>query len=389
MKRIFLRLIHGICYVANVIWYFLLFPWAFIFLSGKHIWLISEVNYDARDNGLALFEYIRKEKPNVHCYYCISKKNVKYAEVHSLGKTIEPNSIKHLFFYIGAKYKISTIVNGCVPGYYLKLFFKKHHPYGKNINLKHGIYKDFSPMDLKQNAHCDLLICGAKHEYEYILKTYGYTEKEVKYTGLARFDKLFNANAQKRIMIMPTWRAWLDNVSYGVFKESDYFKNWIGFLNDSCINEAIELGYEIIFFLHPKMNGLYELLNDLPKKITVATSTQKDESLENIISTSSLLITDFSSVFFDFAFMNRAAIYFQFDSEQFYKNHYKKTYFDYMDNGYGPVCNTLKELAASFKECIKANCQVEQKYIDRAKDNFVLRDNKNCERIFQEIENLK
>ena len=175
MKRIIMKIIHGICYVCNVVFYFLLFPLSVLVLHKKSIWFISEVNFDARDNGLALFEYIKTNNLSINCVYCISKKNPKYEYVKSLGKTIEPKSFKHLFYFIGCKYKVSTIVNGCVPNYYLQLYFKKHHPYGYNVNLKHGIYKDFSPMDLKQNAHCDLIFCGAKNEYNYILNTYGYT----------------------------------------------------------------------------------------------------------------------------------------------------------------------------------------------------------------------
>ena len=190
---------------------------------------------------------------------------------------------------------------------------------------------------------------------------------------------------------MPTWRTWLDDVTFTDFKESAYFKAWIELLQSQIIIDAVNKGYEVYFYLHPKMNKYEEVLSLFPKNIRISTSKQEngDIGIEALIFTSSMLITDFSSVFFDFAYAKKPAIYYQFDQEDFYKNHYKKSYFDYVKDGYGPVCTNIDDLSKAFNKYIQNGCTIEEEYLKRIEDNFVLRDNKNCERIVKEIIKLK
>ena len=49
----------------------------------------------------------------------------------------------------------------------------------------------------------------------------------------------------------------------------------------------------------------------------------KDTDLQKLIKGSDLLITDMSSIAFDFAYMRKSTIYFQFDKKIFEKNHYE------------------------------------------------------------------
>ena len=51
--------------------------------------------------------------------------------------------------------------------------------------------------------------------------------------------------------------------------------------------------------------------------------------IQNLLKDSALMITDYSSVFMDFAYMEKPEIYFQFDEDQFRSTHYAKGYFDY------------------------------------------------------------
>lgn len=51
----------------------------------------------------------------------------------------------------------------------------------------------------------------------------------------------------------------------------------------------------------------------------------------------SVMITDYSSVAFDFAYMNKPVLYYQFDYDEFRKGQYSEGYFSYKDDGFGPV----------------------------------------------------
>ena len=58
---------------------------------------------------------------------------------------------------------------------------------------------------------------------------------------------------------------------------------------------------------------------------------------------SSMLITDYSSVFFDVAYMHKPIIYYQFDRDAFRQGHYQEGYFSY-DDGFGPVAFDTESL---------------------------------------------
>ena len=66
-----------------------------------------------------------------------------------------------------------------------------------------------------------------------------------------------------------------------------------------------------------------------------------------------LLVTDYSSVFFDVAFLRKPVVYYQFDEEEFRKYHYQKGYFDFRRDGFGPVCTTQEALLGALTEALK------------------------------------
>ena len=380
MKKVFLKIIHGIAYFFYIGVYFFLFPFVVLFTRHLKTWLISEIDFDARDNGIYFFKYLSINQPHINSVYIISKKHKDYNSIQKIGKTVEPGSFKHLVLFISAETLISTIVNGCAPNKYYLKFFRRHHPiYGKCINLKHGIYKDFSINDTKQIAKCDLVICGGLPEYKYILSNYGYSDNEVAYTGLARFDGLVAKKPTNTIMIMPTWRRWLDGMSDDDFKETMFFKSWSSLL-DALIKNTNLRNYNFTFFVHPKMNAHLSLFATISQRVSFMSTL--DSNMQEQIVSSSLLITDYSSIFFDFAYLQKPIIYYQFDVEDFFARHYKKTYFDYERDGFGDVCFSKESAVDSLERSLK---QKNDLYTKRSLQFFKLHDNKNCERIYHAI----
>ena len=61
----------------------------------------------------------------------------------------------------------------------------------------------------------------------------------------------------------------------------------------------------------------------------------QEVDISNIIEKASLLITDYSSISMDFAYMKRPVLYYQFDKERFRNEHLSKSYFDFEDDGFG------------------------------------------------------
>ena len=110
--------------------------------------------------------------------------------------------------------------------------------------------------------------------------------------------------------------------------------------------------------------------------------------VQQLLISSKLLITDYSSVFFDFAYMKKPSIYYQFDSNTFFAKHYKKGYFDYSENGFGDVALSVEELLLSLKGNIDLDFVPNMRYLERMNSFFELYDDCNCERIYQLIEAL-
>lgn len=382
MKRI-IRKIVGLIKGASVILFsFLLFPFARLFLWHKRIWIITEFGYEARDNGFSFFKYMRQHHSDVHCYYAIKKGSCDYSKVEKYGNVINFGSFRHFAYWCAAQYIISSKTQGFCPSYYLSLLRKKFHLWGKYVFLQHGITKDDQKFLYKKNSKIDLFICGAKPEYDDILSKYGYRENEISYTGFARFDDYMNLPSPKnQILVMPTWRRYVENVN---FTDTVYYKTWNSFLNSKDITDLLDNNnYVLYFYLHPHFKDYFHHFSTNHPKIKILSFENLD--LQQLIYESKVFITDFSSLAFDFAFLNRPVIYYQYDEQEYFANHYIKGYFDYRKDGFGPVCDTIQIVTQKIKEYTRLNGSIEQQYLKNGERFFVLRDNNNCYRIYNSI----
>ena len=109
-----------------------------------------------------------------------------------------------------------------------------------------------------------------------------------------------------------------------------------------------------------------------------------------MFTTASLLITDYSSIAFDFAYLKKPVIYTQFDKMSFMTNHIlRKGYFDYETHGFGPVCNDMNSTITQIMHYIKNGCSMEYKYQSRVMNFFAFFDGNNCERVLTKILSCK
>jgi CDP-glycerol glycerophosphotransferase (TagB/SpsB family) len=107
--------------------------------------------------------------------------------------------------------------------------------------------------------------------------------------------------------------------------------------------------------------------------------------IQTLLKESSLLITDYSSIFFDFAYMKKPLLYYQFDEEEFRKRQYEEGYFSYRKDGFGSVVKNEERLVDAINDCIDKNFTTPPLYSKRADKFFALRDKNNSERIYQAI----
>ena len=376
-------------YAYMLLKHYLLFPAALWKYRGREIWLVSERGTDARDNGYHFYRYIREKYPEIEVYYAITEDSPDRSKVEALGDVVSYGSLQHYLLFIAAEYKISTHINGYSPYIYFYSRFGRLLPWkGKRIFLQHGVIKDNLTGLYREKTDVDIFICGAKPEYDYVSGNFHYSD-EVKYTGLARYDALHDFVVKNQILVMPTWRMYLDDRTEQELAESDYVIKWNAVLRDPRLQAALKrAGKTLVFYPHYEVQKKFlHLFSSEDPAVVIADFDHYD--VQQLLKESQLLVTDYSSVFFDFAYMKKPCVYYQFDEDIFYAGHYKRGYFDYRDMGFGEVIADHEALVDAMIGYLESNCEMKEKYANRIEGFFPLHDAHNCERIFTEIQKLK
>jgi len=379
---------------------FAIFYRIFYYITGifyrKPIWIVSDRPDMADDNGLHMFRYLIENEKNAKIYFAISKSSNDYKKVKRIGKVLCPNTFTYKMKFLHADKIISSQANEFVLDAFgkNKQCIKDLYKYDF-VFLQHGIIKDdLSEWLHKQNKNITMFVTSSKKEYDSIVNgNYAYDQNVVKLTGLPRYDKLKTGEEpNKQILIMPTWRKKLagkeiNNLGereYNTeFKESDYYKFYNKLINDKRLIEVMsKKGYTGRFCIHPIFKKQYIDFeeNEYIKIVKDLNDYQKE------FKESKLLITDFSSVAFDFAYLKKPIIYTQFDTDTFFEGHmYIKGYFDYEKDGLGEVCYDYEATVQNIIKLIENDCRLDKKYEDRINKFYYKFDDKNCERVYKEI----
>ena len=364
--------------------YFLLYPLAKILYGGKRNWLVCERGFDAQDNGYFFFRFLNVMHPEINSTYLIKSNSPDYKKVKSYGKVVEFGCLKHFIMAIGCPVKISSHLFGYAPWRQMSLYFRRNKTHDIHVFLQHGIIKN-EHEGLHGNVckSLDLFVCGAKPEYEFIKNTFEYENNVPVYTGLSRYDNLDFFQTRNQILFMPTWRRNLCNLSSQEFIESKFYKNWSSLLKSITINRlCCDNNLVINFYLHTSLQKFSSLFVG-NQNVKIVEFGQED--VQTLLKESKLLVTDYSSVYFDFAYMQKPIIFYQFDEDQFFKDHYSKGYFDYRKDGFGEVCTNIESFIRAFNKIINNNFVMEEKYLQKVGENFVHRDQNNSARIFDLI----
>lgn len=359
----------------------------------KNLWIISERGIDARDNGLHLFRYIRTEHPEINICFIISKDSKDRAKVAELGKVIDYRSFRHYLALAMSEVKISTHIMGYAPDmYFFKVLDARWPLKGVKAFLQHGIIKDALPYLYGDSVKLDLFVCGAKKEWEYIDATFGHPKDVARYLGLCRYDRLPCETREKPngiILLMPTWRQYIaDQVfSAGKFKKTEFYRCYQELLSSPVLYRLLEeYGFVLKFYPHHEMQRYLSSFQTEHDRVEIVDTKKLD--VQQAMIEADVMITDYSSVFFDFAYMMKPELFYQFDQEEFRAKHYAEGYFQYERDAFGPVCLTQEHLLAELEQVLKANCVMSGEYARRAEAFFELRDHDNCKRNFQAIYGL-
>lgn len=352
----------------------------------NNTWLVGERTYKAQDTGYAFFKHMRMKYPEKNVYYVIEKDSPERENVEKYGNVLDFKSKEHIWHTIIAKKVISSHHPDYL--YPLRTNSFKNKVKADKVFLQHGVMGTKNMVaNYGKFAHgfdTDLFMVSSDFEKEMIVNDFSYSPKNVFVTGLSRFDTLFMEDVKKKrqILIIPTWRDWI--VSDELFFESEYYDRYEQLVNDPQLHRlATEHNFNILLCLHPNMQRFSSYFENSSVKVI----NQGEVDVQNLIKESALMITDYSSVGFDFSFLSKPVIYYQFDRSRFIGK--RPSHLDLDNDLPGEICIEEGQILQLVEEYANDNFQMKPEYEQRANKFIKYKDQLSSERIYNVINESK
>lgn len=363
------------------------------YFKNKKIWMFYDKIYKGGDSSEYLYKYAAAREDGIKKYYLLDKKAADYKRLKQEGyKPLKRGSILHRLVFLNADMMI--VSNSTV--FAFNDFHIENSRFVRGITdfhvvcVQHGLSVQkiaLAQQRLRDNTR--LYFCASKYEIENLSHpVYNYEGYDaLKLTGVPRYDGLVNRD-RKQILISPTWRmqsAMLVSKNEGVardynpnFKETDYFKVYNSLINDErLIQAAQQYGYKIAYVLHPIVSPQIADFDRNPY-VEIIPSTG-EMSYEQLFCESSLMVTDYSGVQFDFAYMRKPLIY---HHHRDLEAHYEEGTFHYDTMAFGEIVHDNEELIDLLIDYMANGCVMKDEYLKRADDFFAFNDHNNCQRIY-------
>ncbi len=366
---------------------------------SKSRWLLMDRINKADDNAEALFDYLNKEgRGRVKARFAISE-GADFDRMSAEYKGITKYNTRRFYLdYVFSDVVISSHVDDFImkPLSWKQVYIKDISAKKKFIFLQHGVTQnDISGYlnKFSKNIHGITVVSEVERD---IIRgpEYMYKKSNIWLSGFARFDRLYDAS-DKTVTIMPTWRSYLAvgmNGETGIwtltseFENSSFFTFYNSLLNDERVIEtAKRCGYKLQFMPHPILAPHIDLFDKNEGVEFVDPMT----SYREIYAKSSLILTDYSSAVFDFAYLRKPVLYAQFDRDEMRQR--ATTYSlntDFYDKyAFGEIAHDYESTVALLIEYMESGCRLKSEYRKKIDSFFAYDDRSNCERIVEKIIN--
>ncbi|MFC3420051.1 CDP-glycerol glycerophosphotransferase family protein [Salinicoccus hispanicus] len=346
--------------------------------KDNNIWLLGERYDTAQDNGYAMFNWL-KENTDVEAYYVIEDTSEDYQKIRDEENVLRFGSKVHFDVAFRAGVLLGTHdLENLLPYKAARGFF--HYEDTVKVFLQHGVLGR-KPVEYHRKYYdlpFDIFIVSSEAEKrDVVMNAMGYRDEEVAVTGLARFDILPHDNDPKDILLMPTWRDWINTDE--AFLESEYYARYHSLIHNTRLNRLLEENdVRLNFYPHYRAQGYFNHDHlDLGANIRFIRLGQ--QTVQDLLIQHALLITDFSSVSFDFTLMNKPVAYYHFDAKRFFRH-----------GSLRPVSETFIGDIAHTEEALVDAIETYIKNGFRPKNNdlsgiFTYRDHNNRRRIYETV----
>lgn len=356
----------------------------------KNIWLGYEKNANsAQDNGYYFFDYCYKNNKHENFYYIIKEDS---ADIEVLkdkkDKLLYFMSFKYMVYMFAAKLLVASESKVHSFDIRIQKGLLRNSLRKKNlVFLQHGVIAlkrvDYGFKKTKNNAVSLFEVCS-EYEKDIIKNIFGYSEKEIMLTGLARWDVLEDkATKEKRkIFMMPTWRSWMDGILKEDFFKSDYYNRYKAIFDSEELKKLLKVNnIELHFVLHPKFLAYSnEFISDSDEIVIHQFGEIK---VNEYLMESSLLITDYSSISWDMYYQGKPVIFYQFDIEEY--NLYEGSYMNFEEEIFGDITYELDDLIKQIRYYIEQDFQEKERYKNMRPLYFEYEDKNNSQRIYEAI----
>ncbi len=365
-------------------------PLAGFFLKNNVI-IFEKFCQTAQDNSYYFFLYCMNnlsEEQKKRVYYVIDKASADYEAIKKYDRNIiQFMSFKHMVYCMAMKACVSTDAKS-----HLYTWQSKPSKVFDTIKLKPELFLQHGVLALKRvenlfgkrspNAMMWFAV-SSQREKDLVVRDYEYKPENVPITGLTRWDVLKDKRdpSDRFILIMPTWRAWLEDATDEQFQESEYYHKYVDLITNKTLLKLLkDNGLYAVLYLHPKFAQYIEsfssVQDDLIKCIPFG-----QQPLNDIMMRAEMLITDYSSVCWDMLFMDKPVIYYQFDRETYLKVH--GAYID-LENG-SPSDSTTDgdEVIGYLKDYVDNGFRIKDKYVDVINSFYTYKDTRNSQRTYE------
>jgi glycosyltransferase involved in cell wall biosynthesis len=355
-------------------------------------WVLMDRVDAAGDNGEAMFHWLRVEHPEVNACFVLSEDSPDWARLRRLhGKRVVAHgSLEWRVLMAHCIHLLSSYADDAIVRPPEITEFTT--PQWRFTFLQHGVIAE----DLSGwlgDRPIDLFVTSTPGEQASIAgdgTAYPFTTKEVQLTGLPCFDSLLDVGraispkARDLVLVAPTWRRWLGPEAL----TSDFVRQWTAVLSSADLAEACRThGLTLVFQPHPQVAALAARMT-LPDHVHVETGRVPSP---DSIARARVVVTDYSSIAFDAAYVERPVVYFQFDRDLALTGAHlgRPGWFDHRRDGFGPVTTTADDAVAAINDTLAKDPPLGTPYAERMAAAFPARDGQSCRRVFEAVMDLK
>lgn len=324
---------------------------------NKKIWIFGAwMGTQYSDNARYLYEYVLKNCHNITPFW-ITRSNQLYISMKKEKlPVLKVWSFKGIFFSLFAKYVFITVGMSDVNPYFIngsKLIYLWHGMPLKKIGFKvfdsgHELSKVkqclFDLFNPYWKFRCYKFLSTSSFFSKILKEAWDLEDDQLLEVGQPRCDVFFTKYeddyihkikekypSSRILLYMPTYRS--QEIPFNPFISE------FGF-NDDEFKNFLEIN-DIIFIYKPHFFDRNVNLHVTSKRFIYLKYDQVKD-LYLLLNSVDSLITDYSSVYFDFLCTKKATYFFSFDLE-IYKEKSREHYFDMNDYFHGIFCENWKE----------------------------------------------